>query len=70
MYNGIFYCIICILNWQSFQVGFVNHELVILSYVIIHIIHFEMSYIKDVKRKYLCVKYNIFVYQCVSVLMY
>jgi hypothetical protein len=56
-------------NWHNFQVDFVDHGLVILSYVILYIIHFKVSYIKSIKIKYLYLGHNTSKDQCVSALI-
>jgi len=70
MYSDMFYCIIYSSNWQSFQVDFVDHGLVIVSYAILYIIHFKMSYIKSIKLKYICLGHNTSKDQFVSALIY
>jgi hypothetical protein len=69
MYSDMFYFIIYISNSQNFQVDFVDCGLVILSYAILYIIHFKMSYIKSIKIKYLCLGHNTSNDQRVSALI-
>jgi hypothetical protein len=78
MSSDVFYCIIYSSDWQSFEVDFVDHGLVILSYAILYIIHFRVSYIKSIKIKNLCLGHNTskdqrvsaLIYQCINMSLY
>jgi len=50
------YFIVSYIPWfrKYFQIDFVNYAFCELSYAIIYIIYFEMSYIKGIKIKQLC----------------